>query len=419
MTCLQWLKLLSWMTALLTIYRLASLISAAELEPRGTSNAIVFELKAQVEKDRRDPSPMRAVLVSTSPPSSFSTKLSFNASQIAAVCPDGKSFAPSHRGLLERARVDALLPRPRCHHTVPLPSSASASSSFLGSGMDHGSASATRPGKPAAVVIPFRGPMATYLFPLRMLLCTLRRSLARLDAAQQRNYEIVILTAHGDLNASDTAALQWELRRLAPPTTPLRLRTAAPLHFPNTRTQRFGANFFKLRAWELDDVYAAVLLLDADTVVVGSDLWTSLIPSFLVSSGSDILMTLDLDKSGTYYDSLGRAQGGVILLRPCSAVAAHMIHLLESCEATQFRTGWAEQSFLDWYFKFERGTMPSARYNAISHLLDGEGKSADGSTPSIVHFTRRKIWDFQGVERGISYQPWMRNYLCTAKEIER
>ncbi len=40
--------------------------------------------------------------------------------------------------------------------------------------------------------------------------------------------------------------------------------------------------------------------------------------------------------------------GGVFLLRPCAAVEAHMVHLLDAHPKLRFVHGTAEQDFFGW-----------------------------------------------------------------------
>lgn len=89
------------------------------------------------------------------------------------------------------------------------------------------------------------------------------------------------------------------------------------------------------------------------------------------------------------YTSLGSAQGGVVLLRPCRAVAEHMVALATGDERLQFWWGHAEQDFFNWYFRYSRLTLP-LMYNAIGHLLADGRLLPDGSSPRIVHFTWHK-----------------------------
>ncbi len=45
---------------------------------------------------------------------------------------------------------------------------------------------------------------------------------------------------------------------------------------------------------------------------------------------------------------MGRGQAGVMLLRPCPAVAAHMLQLASSDRLLRFPYHDAEQDFFDW-----------------------------------------------------------------------
>ena len=45
---------------------------------------------------------------------------------------------------------------------------------------------------------------------------------------------------------------------------------------------------------------------------------------------------------------MGRSQAGVMLLRPCPAVAAHMLKLASSNRLLQYPFHDAEQDFFDW-----------------------------------------------------------------------
>ena len=48
------------------------------------------------------------------------------------------------------------------------------------------------------------------------------------------------------------------------------------------------------------------------------------------------------------YSTLGQNQGGVVFLRPCAAIAEHMLALAGGDPLLQFRHGHAEQDFFDW-----------------------------------------------------------------------
>lgn len=106
---------------------------------------------------------------------------------------------------------------------------------------------------------------------------------------------------------------------------------------------------------------------------------------------------LNLDTWGCF-SSMGKGQGGLMALRPCRAVAAHMRQLLETCPYLRFTKLSAEQDFLDWcarnsagrgaghernparsrrYFHFERLALPLS-YNYMSHMLDPRGRTYGG-----------------------------------------
>jgi hypothetical protein len=150
----------------------------------------------------------------------------------------------------------------------------------------------------------------------------------------------------------------------------------------NTLRQRFALNWVKLRAWEMEE-YDAILMIDTDTIVLRdiSSLW---------SLQAHFATVLDQDKTTAIFNALGRQQGGVVFLRPCKAVATHMMHLVSTNTTLQFTQNHAEQSFLDWYFRFERWTLP-IKYNAIGHLLRNHGDTtSSGTKPVIVHYSGAK-----------------------------
>merc|ERR1711871_367554 len=121
-------------------------------------------------------------------------------------------------------------------------------------------------------------------------------------------------------------------------------------------------------------------MIDTDTLILDniSHLWK--IPAHFAT-------VLDQDKGAARFNALGRQQGGVVLLRPCKPVAKHMMHLVSTNTTLQFAPYHAEQSFLDWYFRYDRWTLP-IKYNAIGHKLVQKGEFTVGGTkPVIVHYT--------------------------------
>ena len=51
---------------------------------------------------------------------------------------------------------------------------------------------------------------------------------------------------------------------------------------------------------------------------------------------------------------MGRGQAGVLFVRPCAPVAAHMLQLASSDRLLHFAYHDAEQDFFDWYAAVRR-----------------------------------------------------------------
>lgn len=81
-----------------------------------------------------------------------------------------------------------------------------------------------------------------------------------------------------------------------------------------------------------------------------------------------------------------------MMLRPCRAVYEDMVSLLHNNWMLRYSTLFAEQDFLDWYFRHERWLLP-ASYNALSvHLRAPDWTTVSGELPRIVHYTYNKFW---------------------------
>lgn len=151
---------------------------------------------------------------------------------------------------------------------------------------------------------------------------------------------------------------------------------------PNELRERYSLNWIKIRAWELSQ-YDALLMIDSDTVVLDDVTHLFKLPTHFAAA-------LDEDKNVNIYSSLGSMQGGVILLRPCDRITAHMSELLHFQEDLRFTLHHAEQDFFDWYFRYERMILPTT-YNSMKHLLDSNGRGRNGLKPIIVHDTRKVV----------------------------
>lgn len=201
---------------------------------------------------------------------------------------------------MEIGRLDHLHPSPRCCDTYQC----------IGTG------------KPNIVLTTLRND--AYLPLLKTLYCTFTVS--------NPNVTFVVATVRGDLSESTLDAVHA-----------MRIQIVFwdELKFRNKKSPRFELNWVKIRAWEMVE-YGAILMIDADTVIVRDVSHLFLLPTAFAAA-------LDQDKVAAKYNSLGRMQGGVVLLRPCPAVARHMITILEQHEHLRFTSGHAEQSFFDWY----------------------------------------------------------------------
>jgi lipopolysaccharide biosynthesis glycosyltransferase len=171
-----------------------------------------------------------------------------------------------------------------------------------------------------------------------------------------------------------------------------------PLEVPNLYEPRFAKNWLKIRALELEQ-YDAVLLMDADTAVVGD-------VSELFSLGAPFAAALDqpgvLHQEKTVRPMF---QGGVFFLRPCPAVAAHMLELLARYPKLRFAWGNAEQEFFTWYFRHTAVVLPT-EYNTMTYPSLRGNLTTGGVPPRIVHFTSNK--PFKGPEAGSAGH----QYLC-------
>ena len=172
-----------------------------------------------------------------------------------------------------------------------------------------------------------------YLPLLQNLACSMKLSNPKV--------ELVVATVRGDLLESTELAvgklgarlIYWDDYKLG-----------------NRHTPRFQLNWVKVRAWEMVQ-YDALLMIDSDTAILENIEHLFKLPAHFAA-------VLDEDKTNFVYNSLGRLQGGVILLRPCAAITKHMMEILKKHVELRFSEAHAEQSFFDWYFRYERWILP-------------------------------------------------------------
>jgi lipopolysaccharide biosynthesis glycosyltransferase len=158
--------------------------------------------------------------------------------------------------------------------------------------------------------------------------------------------------------------------------------------------KRFSKNWLRLRLWELGDYFDTILYVDAD-VIIQRDISTLLTLNVPFASANDIDMV-----GNNRFSSFGKIQAGVLLIQPCKQTFLQMRAILSNNDISAFTHNMAEQSFLDWYYKFD-GFRLGAQYNAISAVFDGLYRQSNQSDsakdeelrpqPYIVHFTSDKI----------------------------
>lgn len=176
------------------------------------------------------------------------------------------------------------------------------------------------------------------------------------------------------------------------------------LQFPNVYEHRFRYNWLKIRAFELEE-YNAILLVDSDTVILQdiSELFS--LPTCFAAV-TDQAPWISQEKHVR-----PELQGGVLFIRPCKATAQHMLTLLKERPKLQFRMGNAEQEFLSWYFRHEAWILPTA-YNTMVEPSLIDGKAFGVSPVKILHFTKHKPF------HGRNIRSPGHKFLCTNEEID-
>lgn len=224
-------------------------------------------------------------------------------------------------------------------------------------------------------------------FPLfEQLECTLRRTMPEM--------ELAAMTVDGDLaecTLSKMRAMNVTLHHMN------------PLEFDNFYERRFAKNWLKVRAWELVD-YDAVLLVDSD-VAFARDLGEvfALPTAFAAILDQPGL----LHKEKTVVEVF---QGGVLMLRPCLGTAQHMTELLARYPELRFPYGNAEQEFISWYFRHNAWLLP-LEYNTMTHPSLHGTTTLGGVAPKVLHYTSNKPFDGP-IQGSPGHQ-----FLCSDQEI--
>jgi hypothetical protein len=235
--------------------------------------------------------------------------------------------------------------------------------------------------------------VVTYLttgdyFPfLQQLECTLRKS--------NPDVEFAIMLPNG--HAED--GVEQKIQNLG-----IKIIRVDDISYPNKYEHRFAGNWLKLRAFELTE-YDAVILLDSDTVVL-QDI------SELFHLPTDFAASLDqapwLNQEKALQTMI---QGGMMFLRPCQAMAEDMYRILRERPKLRFTIGNAEQEFLSWYFRYSVWLLPDY-YNAMNRPSLRGNTTRGGFTPKIVHFTSDKPIN------GHNSDTPGHQFLCSPSEIE-
>ena len=79
------------------------------------------------------------------------------------------------------------------------------------------------------------------------------------------------------------------------------------------------------------------------------------------------------------------AQGGLVMMRPCKKTYEAMLQIIAESPQYQFVGSYAEQDFLNWYFRYTAVDLPT-RYNLNFRWLDGQGLGPGGAEPVLIHF---------------------------------
>jgi hypothetical protein len=115
------------------------------------------------------------------------------------------------------------------------------------------------------------------------------------------------------------------------------------LFYENTKDEKYGRNFIKVRAWAMIK-YDTILVLDADLVAIQDvyHMFQMPVQFAMAIAHSEEVVEDHLEIQ------VNNGNGGVLLIHPCMAIHDHMIELLDKYPALRFTDGMAEQEFFNW-----------------------------------------------------------------------
>jgi hypothetical protein len=202
---------------------------------------------------------------------------------------------------------------------------------------------------------------------------------------------LVVLGAKGDL---DDAIID-EISKL----DNTHYHIVEELTFQNKGKDRFSLNWIKLRAWELEQ-YSAIIMLDVDMSVKGQ-------VTQLFSLPTDFAWATNQGPNGYIYNA-----GGFQFLRPCKAVFNHMLQLLKNDTDLPFPRQFAEQSFLNWYMGYTGMRLPMIYNTNFKFVKNQTGVAkvlGSGAAPLVIHFA-----DVKPFTPTMGTKEWP--YLCHASK---
>jgi hypothetical protein len=153
------------------------------------------------------------------------------------------------------------------------------------------------------------------------------------------------------------------------------------LEYPH-KNPRYSRNWSRLRYWQMDEWFDSIVSLDADMAVRKSIAEVFDFPFAFASSATF--------QDNRDFGVWGYSNMGFFFLRPCRHIFAQMRSLADANTMLQFRRYYAEQDFLNWYFKLDRALLPF-RYNFLDVLMDQLDPALWQDEVSVFHFVVRKM----------------------------